>query len=1362
MGLFWAIFSLVALQIFAKPSGFRSPHATLQETEKHLTVQSDHKAIIHWDTFSLAPDESIFFQQMSGQSAVLNRVIGGKESQIYGNLHSNGRVFLLNPAGVLIGPSGRIETAGFIASSFDVLDQDFLETNILNFSGDSLSSILNLGQIRCPEGDVALIARRLENRGMISAPKGQIFLESCLELSLTLDDGMRIFIRPKQQLDATEGTAIENTGMLEALSVELESSGNLYTKAIYSEGQIDALSLVEKKGKVYLVADTLCEVNGPIAAKGGIIHVLGREIRLGEATLLDTSSDNGGGTILVGGDYQGKNPDIRNAKRLYVDAKARAKADALVDGDGGKVIFWSDEATYFYGASSARGGEKGGDGGFTEVSGDYLDFKGIADHQAPCGKWGELLLDPINITISTSANSGNVAFAANAYQGTGATPCSPTPALINNADIQTNLGLGNVTISTNATNWAGCGDAGNITWNASSNITWSANTLLTLTANSSVTLNSSITNTNSGANFDCVSITANGNSSGTNSALVLASGTISTNSGNIILSGALNNPTAGSTCNAVYFNGGAISTVSGSISITASSPVVATFPSTFNSFTMNTLNGITSSTGTVTINSTTAADSNSSGCQFLQNCAFGTTGDVTISSLGVSCALFASLFSSQKNISITGTNSSSSGAGVGVVVFGAVQSTNGGNISVQGVGPAVGVRGTGTFSVTTSGAGSIQITGTGVITVGPGNPTYGVQLTSLSSSTLSLSTGSGTISVTGTALAGFSNLLAGLKIETGLNLSTTGSINLTGINTGSNSGAHGIWITSPITVSSVSSGLTLTGTAGSGSNSYPIALGNSITASSSKITFNSPVVLVSSPSLSAGSDIIFSSSPSLNGSSAGGQALTLTAGGTVSFAGAVGSTTPLGALTINAGQIRIGNGILTNNGAIALNGPTILTGSGTISTTASGGAGTNITFASTLNGTSAGGQNLTLTAGTGSISFAQAVGGTTKLGNVTITSSGVLTISNNFTSSSFTSTSTGTVTSSAGTIDTRGASGASGSSGGAVSITSAGSITLGPILTTGGTASGIGGTGGTGGSITIQSTAGTLSVNTLTASGGAATASGGVGGNGGNIQLLQPSTYTTLTSSVAFPTQYIILNGDITTTGGQGLPSSGSLDGAGGTIALGSGFAVPMSIATIQSSLAGNDVTLSGNSITMATNESMTILGNLTIYPYTAYNGGDTIVKNVLTITAPPRFPSRSISINANVRSSVSLLSSTGSFYTSPSTHFAATSGSFPAAGTPSFFQIVNFAANPSLLTFTLGSPTTILDYDTNIPTPSPSSGQTVSASTRTHLIYLNQVAISQMSYYLDSDSLPPIPTPHPTRFFQSWIYEDGKPKELP
>ncbi len=243
--------------------------------------------------------------------------------------------------------------------------------------------------------------------------------------------------------------------------------------------------------------------SGTLTAPGGEVRVLGHTISLTGEAKIDVSGETGG-TILVGGDYQGKNPDILNAEYNFVDPHVIIKADSLGQGNGGKVIFWSDIATYFYGKISAKGGPLGGDGGFAEVSGDYLDYQGLTNLLSPLGKAGTLLLDPTTVTIgpfgepNVATNSGFTSFEN--------TPCPGTTAYqipnANNATIVTqgstgigydlveNLLLCNVTINSSS----GFTGSGIITINQS--VAMAPESLsLTINAVSDIIVNAQVDNT---------------------------------------------------------------------------------------------------------------------------------------------------------------------------------------------------------------------------------------------------------------------------------------------------------------------------------------------------------------------------------------------------------------------------------------------------------------------------------------------------------------------------------------------------------------------------------------------------------------------------------------------------------------------------------------------------------------------------------------------------------------------------------------------------------------------------------------------------------------------------------------------------
>ncbi|MFI5349007.1 MAG: filamentous hemagglutinin N-terminal domain-containing protein, partial [Elusimicrobiota bacterium] len=135
-------------------------------------IQTSNNAIINWHGFSISQGELTQFQQPSAASAVLNRVTGGDPSSIYGTLQANGKVFLINPNGIMVGPTGVINTQSFIASTLDVDNAQFMAGGGLVFAGSSLAGIINAGKINALGGDVLLIAHTVQNTGQMVAADG--------------------------------------------------------------------------------------------------------------------------------------------------------------------------------------------------------------------------------------------------------------------------------------------------------------------------------------------------------------------------------------------------------------------------------------------------------------------------------------------------------------------------------------------------------------------------------------------------------------------------------------------------------------------------------------------------------------------------------------------------------------------------------------------------------------------------------------------------------------------------------------------------------------------------------------------------------------------------------------------------------------------------------------------------------------------------------------------------------------------------------------------------------------------------------------------------------------------------------------
>jgi len=357
--------------------------------------------------------------------------VGVDPSEIHGLLSANGRVFLINPNGLLVGPTGRIETAGFVASTLDMANHDFLNGNyvFIQDPGQPLSAILNQGLIRADQGNVSLIAPGVENQGEILAslgtvslcageqvtlafagnemirfaidapvtgkvigPDGEPMEDTLLNSGTISADGGEVILSARSSFDAVK-SVVNNTGVIEATTIE-EQNGIIRLDGgdqgiVYNSGTLDVSGMDEGE-------------------TGGEVRITGDKVGLVHYCKILARGRSGGGKVLVGGDYQGKNPDVPNAGRTYVGADSIINADAIDSGDGGKIIVWSDEVTRFYGNISARGGAECGDGGFAEVSGkQYLDFGGTVDLSAEQGTIGSLLLDPDDLLVSADNTDGN-------------------------------------------------------------------------------------------------------------------------------------------------------------------------------------------------------------------------------------------------------------------------------------------------------------------------------------------------------------------------------------------------------------------------------------------------------------------------------------------------------------------------------------------------------------------------------------------------------------------------------------------------------------------------------------------------------------------------------------------------------------------------------------------------------------------------------------------------------------------------------------------------------------------------------------------------------------------------------------------
>jgi filamentous hemagglutinin family protein len=555
---------------------------------KSLTVTNTPNAIINWQAFSIGAGETTRFIQQSASSAVLNRVVGQDPSSILGTLSSNGRVFLLNPNGIVFGAGSRVDVAGLVASTLNLSNQDFLAGRLNFEAGATSGSIVNHGSIVTPVGGrVYLIAPNIENHGVISTPQGQTILAAGRTVQLVEADvpDLRVEIQAGGealnvgQLLADGGSAgiyaglIAQKGTVRADSVSRDAAGNIVFRA---------------SGRTTLEAGSVTSASG---GTGGRIEITGSEVGLIGNARVEAKGEKGGGMVLVGGDYQGKNPEVPNARATYVGPDATIDASATDAGDGGKVIVWSDEATRVYGSISARGGAQGGDGGFVETSGKYLDVAGIrVNASAPSGRGGLWLLDPNNITIQTSGSDTAITGSPNFTTATDG-------AIILSGTIEGQLNAGtSVSVMTGIGSPAS--ELGNINVNGTITKSGGANATLTLSAHNGINVNSSITS--SAGQLNLILIPDSDSSGG--GAINLGAMTLDANGGAITATGKTANLSGGIATINSSFSVGNLNVGGGALTGTGGLSVSNAYSSTGGSINLGGAVSITQATGDLVVN----------------------------------------------------------------------------------------------------------------------------------------------------------------------------------------------------------------------------------------------------------------------------------------------------------------------------------------------------------------------------------------------------------------------------------------------------------------------------------------------------------------------------------------------------------------------------------------------------------------------------------------------------------------------------------------------------------------------------------------------------------------------------------------
>jgi filamentous hemagglutinin family protein len=377
--------------------------------------QTGNNLFHSFDKFGLNQGEIVNFMTNPSIQNILGRVTGGDASVINGIIQvsgANSNLYLINPAGIIFGNHASLNLpAAFTATTangiqfgdkwfnaFGANDYGNLIGNPGAFAFTQQGSILNSGNLSVNPGQsLTLTGGTVINIGTISASGGNITIaaipgERLVKISQA---GSLLSL----ELPIETKTAINPQAFTPLSLPQLLTGGkfNGATTVSASNGQVlltgSEVTVADNPGTTVVSGNV--NVSGQI---GGNINILGDKVALVKATI-NANGINGGGNILIGGDYQGKGP-LPNANEIYINRDSHISADAYQNGSGGKVIAWADKTNITNGKISARGGENTGDGGFIEISGkENLSFDGNVDIGANYGKNGLVLFDPSRVEI---------------------------------------------------------------------------------------------------------------------------------------------------------------------------------------------------------------------------------------------------------------------------------------------------------------------------------------------------------------------------------------------------------------------------------------------------------------------------------------------------------------------------------------------------------------------------------------------------------------------------------------------------------------------------------------------------------------------------------------------------------------------------------------------------------------------------------------------------------------------------------------------------------------------------------------------------------------------------------------------------
>ncbi|BBU69766.1 autotransporter-associated beta strand repeat-containing protein [Fluviibacter phosphoraccumulans] len=323
-----------------------------------MTVtQTSDRAAINWNTFDIGSQAQVNFVQPSANAVALNRVNSPNPSQIYGQLSSNGQVYLINAAGVYFAPGAQVNVGGIVATTHQMSDAAFMAGSTTFDRNGSTGKVINEGTIQTSlNGYIAMLAPEVRNSGLLLAQSGTVAMAA--GESITLNFGISSKL---ESITVTAGqldTLVENRSAIKApngLIILSARAANQLAASVVNSGTIEAKGISQQGGRILLEGSTVTNTGtldvSSDTAQAGTIQINGKNVSI-SGNVIATSTTQGN-TNTQGGAIKVSATQSLNLTNANLNAGA-------TNGTGGQIEFAAHQLQISDSALNADGDTRGG------------------------------------------------------------------------------------------------------------------------------------------------------------------------------------------------------------------------------------------------------------------------------------------------------------------------------------------------------------------------------------------------------------------------------------------------------------------------------------------------------------------------------------------------------------------------------------------------------------------------------------------------------------------------------------------------------------------------------------------------------------------------------------------------------------------------------------------------------------------------------------------------------------------------------------------------------------------------------------------------------------------------------------------